>query len=192
MIACRFFAIFAVALAPACFAAGLDLNPYTKWPKGPPSDSGFFPLAVWLQAPSNAQRYREAGLNTYVALWKGPTEEHLATLKKAGMRVICHQNDFALRHLDDPAIIGWMHGDEPDNAQSLGSGKGYGPPILPQKNAQKHLPRMNTNGHRFKGPKRKRLSQSCSTSGCGTNLADHTVPNAIDNPPTFKLERFSR
>src|SRR3989442_11877499 len=72
-------AIFAVALAPACFAAGLDVNPYAKWPKGPPSDPGFFPLAVWLQAPSNAQRYREAGLNTYVALWMGPTEEQLAT-----------------------------------------------------------------------------------------------------------------
>jgi hypothetical protein len=26
-----------------------------------------------------------------------------------------------------------MHGDEPDNAQSLGNGKGYGPPILPEK-----------------------------------------------------------
>ena len=107
-IACRFLAIFAVALAPVCLASGTDDNPYAKWPKGPPSDPGFFPLAVWLQAPSNAQRYREAGLNTYVALWKGPTEEQLATLKKAGMRVICHQNDFALRHLDDPAIVGWI------------------------------------------------------------------------------------
>ena len=35
--------------------------------------------------------------------------------------------------MDDPAIIGWMHGDEPDNAQSLGQGKGYGPPIPPDK-----------------------------------------------------------
>ena len=35
--------------------------------------------------------------------------------------------------MDDPTIIGWMHGDEPDNAQSLGKGKGYGPPILPKK-----------------------------------------------------------
>jgi hypothetical protein len=26
-----------------------------------------------------------------------------------------------------------MHGDEPDNAQSLGQGKGYGPPVLPEK-----------------------------------------------------------
>jgi hypothetical protein len=37
-----------------------------------------------------------------------------------------------LAHIDDPIIAGWMHQDEPDNAQSLGEGKGYGPPIAPQ------------------------------------------------------------
>ena len=108
-------------------------NLYEKWAKGPPSDPGFFPLAVWLQAPANAERYRKAGFNTYVALWRGPTEEQLATLEKAGLRLICHQNEVGLRHRDDSNIIGWMHGDEPDNAQSLGNGKGYGPPIPPDK-----------------------------------------------------------
>jgi hypothetical protein len=127
------FTTFVVALSSACLAAGVDGNAYAKWPKGPPSDSEFFPIAVWLQAPSNAERYRNAGINTYIALWRGPTEEQLDALKKAGMRVICHQNRAGLQHLDDPAIIGWMHGDEPDNAQSLGDGKGYGPPILPDK-----------------------------------------------------------
>ena len=34
---------------------------------------------------------------------------------------------------NDTTIVGWMHGDEPDNAQSLGEGKGYGPPIPPEK-----------------------------------------------------------
>lgn len=47
------------------------------------------------------------------------------------MRVVCSQNDLGRKHLDDPTIVGWMHGDEPDNAQSLGKGKGYGPPVLP-------------------------------------------------------------
>ena len=28
-------------------------------------------------------------------------------------------------------IVGWMHGDEPDNAQPLGGGQGYGPPVKP-------------------------------------------------------------
>jgi hypothetical protein len=88
---------------------------------------------VWLQAPANAERYRQAGFNTYVGLWRGPTEEQLAALKKAGLRIICHQNEVGLSHRDDASIIGWMHGDEPDNAQSLGDGKGYGPPIAPEK-----------------------------------------------------------
>jgi hypothetical protein len=47
------------------------------------------------------------------------------------MLVICSQNTFALANKDNPTIAAWMHGDEPDNAQSLGAGKGYGPPIKP-------------------------------------------------------------
>ena len=108
-------------------------SPYAAWENGPPSDPAFFPIAVWLQPPGKARQYRAAGINTYVGLWKGPTDVQLAGLKQAGMKVICGQNAVGLRHLDDPTIIGWMHGDEPDNAQSLGTGKGYGPPILPAK-----------------------------------------------------------
>lgn len=100
------------------------------------SDPKFFPIAVWLQSPANAPRYRDAGINVYVGLWKGPTEEQLAELKKHGMRVICGQNEVGLRHKDDPTIVGWMHGDEPDNAQALRGSKGYGPPILPEKIVQ--------------------------------------------------------
>jgi hypothetical protein len=108
-------------------------GPYAKWSHGPSADPNFFPIGVWLQNPARAQRYREAGFNLYIALWRGPTEEQLAQLRQAGMRVICHQNAIALQHIDDPTIAGWMHGDEPDNAQSLGQGKGYGPPIPPAK-----------------------------------------------------------
>lgn len=101
--------------------------------RAPLDDPKFFPIAVWLQSPANAARYREAGINVYVGLWRGPTESQLAELKKHGMRLICAQNSVGLAHKDDPAILGWMHGDEPDNAQSQGKGKGYGPPILPAK-----------------------------------------------------------
>jgi hypothetical protein len=104
-------------------------SPYAKWEHGPPHDAGFFPIAVWLQDPRNAGQYRAAGFNTYVGLWKGPTESQLAALNAAGIKVICDQNATARKHLGDPVIIGWMHGDEPDNAQSLGGSKGYGPPI---------------------------------------------------------------
>jgi hypothetical protein len=109
------------------------LSPYRPWTNGPSADPGFFPLAVWLQNPAKASSYRQAGINTYVGLWRGPTEAQLTALRQAGMKVICHQNELALRQRDDPTIIGWMHGDEPDNAQSLGSGQGYGPPIAPEK-----------------------------------------------------------
>jgi hypothetical protein len=85
-----------------------------------------------LQDPSNAGQYRKAGFNTYVGLWKGPTEAQLAGLKQAGMRVICEQNEVSLRHLDDPTIIGWMRGDEPDNAQSRGARFGWSSPIAPE------------------------------------------------------------
>jgi hypothetical protein len=108
-----------------------SVNPYGQWQNGPAHGDDFFPIAVWLQPPDKARQYLDAGFNTYVGLWEGPTEEQLAALKQAGMKVICEQNAVALKHLNDATIIGWMHGDEPDNAQELGAGKGYGPPIPP-------------------------------------------------------------
>jgi hypothetical protein len=123
----------------ACCALSAEKAPapaslYAKWKNGPPADASFFPIAVWLQNPNQAARYRDAGINTYVGLWRGPTEEQLAALKQADMKLICSQNATGLQHLDDSTIIGWMHGDEPDNAQALRNGqKGYGPPILPEK-----------------------------------------------------------
>jgi hypothetical protein len=103
--------------------------------KGPLADPTFFPIAVWLQDPRQAEKYKEVGINLYVALWRGPTEEQLTTLKAAGMPVICHQNKVGLAHKNDPIIAGWMHGDEPDNAQEIvdrSTGRRhYGPPIPP-------------------------------------------------------------
>ncbi|MCZ7646619.1 MAG: hypothetical protein M5U26_15250 [Planctomycetota bacterium] len=119
-----------IALASAHALAG-EAKPEPNWSKGPPSDPGFFPLAVWLQAPANAPRYKAAGINTYIGLWQGPTEEQLAELKKHGMKVICAQNEVGLKHKDDETIVAWMHGDEPDNAQPK-QGGGYGPPVPPE------------------------------------------------------------
>ena len=103
------------------------------FPKGLPRSPDFFPTAVWLQSPANAARYRAIGINVYVALWQGPTESQLDVLERAGMPVICEQSPRSLKFKDRPIIVGWMHGDEPDNAQSLGRGKGYGPPVPPLK-----------------------------------------------------------
>jgi hypothetical protein len=102
------------------------------------SDPGFFPIAVWVQNPSRAAEYRAIGINLYVGLWRGPRAEQLTALKANGMHVICSQNEAGLQHKDDPTIVAWMHGDEPDNAQSLPGRKGYGPPILPARIVEKY------------------------------------------------------
>src|SRR4051812_19713808 len=75
------------------------------FPKGLPQTSEFFPMVVWLQATTNAGRYREIGINTYVGLWRGPTEEQLDALDRAGIRLICGQNARSLAFRDRPTIV---------------------------------------------------------------------------------------
>ncbi|GIV17443.1 MAG: hypothetical protein KatS3mg022_2878 [Armatimonadota bacterium] len=115
----------------------LSANVYSRWKFGPPKDSSYFPIAVWLQQPRNAPRFKQAGFNLYVGLWQGPTEEQLSTLREAKMPVICEQNAVGLKHREDPIIVGWMHQDEPDNAQPVtdpATGrKGWGGPVPPEK-----------------------------------------------------------
>lgn len=101
---------------------------YAQFAHGPPSDPSFFPIAVWLQSPANAERYRALGVNLFVGLWEGPTDDQLATLAAAGMPVACDQNTVGLEHIGDDGIVAWTHQDEPDNAQALPEG-GYGPCI---------------------------------------------------------------
>lgn len=110
---------------------------YSQWKFGPSKHSTFFPIAVRLQQPRNARRFKQAGINLYVGLWQGPTEEQLAALREADMPVICEQNAVGLRHREDPIIVGWMHPDEPDNAQPTtdpATGrKGWGGPVPPER-----------------------------------------------------------
>lgn len=121
-----------LALAGVTLASGQEPSRVLRWPRGLPADPAHFPIGVWLQAPRNAARYKELGINLYVGLWKGPTEAQLDELDAAGMPVVCEQNGFALTQLERSTIVAWMHGDEPDNAQALPDGKGWGPPIEPK------------------------------------------------------------
>lgn len=118
-----------LVLIAAVHAPGAETNTDNRWSNGPNTDASHFPIAVWLQNPRNAPKYKALGVNLYIGLWDGPTDRQIAELRRHEMPVICGQNDYALKHLDEKIIVGWMHGDEPDNAQSLGSGRGYGPPI---------------------------------------------------------------
>ncbi len=104
-----------------------------RWPNGPFQTDRQFPIAVWLQDPRNAGKYKQLGISLYVGLWKGPTGPQLAELRRHGMPVICDQNEYALAHLDEKLFVGWLQQDEPDNAQPLPDGKGYGPPVAPEK-----------------------------------------------------------
>lgn len=105
-----------------------------RWPNGFPDRPDFFPLCVWVQNVRNAERYKAIGVNTYVSLYRGPTEEQLAALEKAGMYAVVHQSERSLKFKDSEVIVGWMHGDEPDNAQPRrDGGRGWGPPIAPEK-----------------------------------------------------------
>lgn len=130
-------ALLAVACTAQDRARPSSTTPYAQWKRGLPADPGYFPIAVWLQSPSNASKFKAAGINLYVALWQGPTAEQLAQLKAAGMPVIVGQSQRSLAFIDDPTIVGWMHGDEPDNAQEVtdpkSGRKGYGPCIPPPK-----------------------------------------------------------
>ena len=121
-----------VTAATMAQPAGTAEKPAVQWTNVPWADSNFFPIAAWLQDPPLAERYRQAGINTYVGLWEGPTEDQLTTLKKAGMWVVCGLNETGRRHRDDTNIIAWMHGDEPDNGQSRGARFGFGSPIPPE------------------------------------------------------------
>ena len=89
---------------------------------GFPSDPGFFPIAVWDQSPERASEYQSIGINTYVGLWQGPTEDQLATLLKYNMFAVVSQNAVGLHSPNRGIIKGWLHDDEPDNAQPIGFG----------------------------------------------------------------------
>jgi len=126
--------LFAILSLANVAAAQTPSNPPSRqWKNGLPTTDDYFPIAVWLQQPSNAAKYKAIGINLYVGLWDGPTEAQLKALEKAGMPVICEQDADALKFIDRKIIVGWMHGDEPDNAQAKEHGDGYGPPITPEK-----------------------------------------------------------
>jgi hypothetical protein len=109
---------------------GSFVSPSAAGKYGPSKSADFFFIGAWCQQPEDAALFKKAGFNAYVSLWQCPTEAQLALLRQAGMPVICEQNEVALKHLDDPLILGWMQPDEPDIAQMQPDGN-YGPCMDP-------------------------------------------------------------
>jgi hypothetical protein len=110
---------------------------FARWAHGPPSSSSFIPLMVWLQNPDNASRFAEVGVNSYMGLWQGPTEEQLSTLESSKMPAVCEQSGVWQDHLGDSPIQGWMQVDQPDDAQVKDDGS-YGPCIDPSAMARRY------------------------------------------------------
>jgi hypothetical protein len=103
---------------------------YGGWPRGFPMDTSYFPLGVWMQNPMNAERFAAVGVNHFVGLWQGPTDEQLTAARAANMPVVCEQQGVWQNNLSDRNVQGWLQADGPDNAQELEDGA-YGPCIPP-------------------------------------------------------------
>lgn len=67
----------------------------------------------------------------YIHIHGGLDQKKLDQLRQADMKVIAHQNVFGLSQLGEPLIYGWMHGDEPDNAQRNRKEKRWDPCLDP-------------------------------------------------------------
>ncbi|MGY8825919.1 MAG: hypothetical protein ACKVJG_18620 [Candidatus Latescibacterota bacterium] len=152
------------------------ISPYADWANGPSTSVDYFPIGVWVQSPENAEAYRQIGINTYVGLWKGPTEEQLTQLTDAGLSVICAQNEVGRAHIDDPTIIAWMHGDEPGNAQRQADGSWGGP--VPIEEIAANYERLRANDpHR---PVWLNLGQGVANDEWGGRAAQYeTYPNYV-------------
>ena len=103
---------------------------YDDWPRGFPADPSYFPIGVWMQNPANAARFQAVGVNHYIGLWQGPTEEQLTGMAEAGMHVVCEQAGVWQQQLGNELIQGWLDAAAPDNAQENPDGS-YSPCIAP-------------------------------------------------------------
>ncbi len=115
---------------------------YKHYSLGPSTSPDYFMRAVWLQSPRNAELFEAVGVNQYIGLWGGTAEVGrgggpiLPLLRQFKMPVVGDRESAlagpdAARHLADPIINAWAQVDEPDNAQELPGGKGYGDCIPP-------------------------------------------------------------
>jgi len=76
----------------------------------------FFPLMAWLQDPKNFPSVISCGMNTTAGYWlkSGATrgaKEYLDLVQKAGLYGVM---PFDKNLKDHPALLGYIHGDEPD------------------------------------------------------------------------------
>jgi hypothetical protein len=91
-----------LSLGPACrsvarWFVGHSVSAGELPLNGFPTDADFFPIGVWAQSPARAASYKAIGINTFVGLDEGLTEEQLATLAHQDMFAVAAQNDIGLK-----------------------------------------------------------------------------------------------
>ncbi len=58
--------IVALAALPVCQQSARAEPESRSFPNGLPADPNFFPIAVWLQQPVYASKFKAIGINTFV------------------------------------------------------------------------------------------------------------------------------
>lgn len=104
---------------------------YRPFAHGPSTDPSYFPIAVWLQSPSNASRYAAIGVNIFVGLWNTPTMSDLDSLRAANVTGATELSDATAAFVSNATLSAWTQQDEPDNAQWNATTMSYDPCITP-------------------------------------------------------------
>jgi hypothetical protein len=105
--------------APAAAADAEPLPPLKLRADSPLRDANFFPISVWAQQAQYAPQYHDSGINVFVSA-SGWGEAASAKFKELGMYAVMGyrtvgRGDPNVLFKDDPQVMAWMHGDEPDN-----------------------------------------------------------------------------
>jgi hypothetical protein len=104
---------------------------YRPFAHGLSTDPSYFPIAVWLQSPSNASRYAALGVNIFVGLFNTPTTSDLDSLHAANVTAATELSDATAAFIPNATLSAWTQQDEPDNAQWNESTMSYDPCITP-------------------------------------------------------------
>ena len=76
-------------------------------------DEPFLPIMQWLQSSSRIAYQKALGINTFVGNGgNNSSDEYLAECRAQGVWCVLDPADMTVS--DDPALLGWIFGDEPD------------------------------------------------------------------------------
>ena len=64
-----------ISLIFICYLSDSKGQVNSSWINGVSDDLKTFSIGVWLQDPGDASAYKNAGINLYIGLWQGPTED---------------------------------------------------------------------------------------------------------------------